>query len=78
MLYLCKEVETCGHGLKKAYHLCKEAKVDISYINNENDFAIEFSSIDRNTTDEINSKTNGVLSKEEFSILTVLKLIKMR
>lgn len=64
--------------VEKIYHLCKEAKVDISYINNENDFAIEFSRIDRNTTDEINSKTNGVLSKEEFSILTVLKLIKMR
>lgn len=78
VLYLCKEVETCGHGLKKVYHLCKEAKVDISYINNENGFTIEFSRIDRNTTDEINSKTNGELSKEEFSILTVLKLRKMR
>lgn len=64
--------------VEKIYHLCKEAKVDISYINNENDFAIEFSRIDRNKTDEINSKTNGELSKEEFSILTVLKLIKMR
>lgn len=64
--------------VEKIYHLCKEAKVDISYINNENDFAINFSRIDRNKTDERNSKTNGELSKEEFSILTVLKLRKMR
>lgn len=64
--------------VEKIYHLCKEAKVDISYINNENGFTIEFSRIDRNTTDEINSKTNCELSEEEFSILTVLKLIKMR
>ena len=28
VLYLCKDVETCGHGLKKVYRLCKEAKVD--------------------------------------------------
>ena len=41
--------------------------MDISYINNENDFAIEFSRIDRNKNDEI----NGELSKEEFSVLTV-------
>lgn len=46
-------------GLKKVYRLCKEAKVDISYINNENDFTIEFSRIDRNQ--------DGELSKEEFS-----------
>ena len=55
--------------MKKVYCLCKEAKVDISYINNENDFAIEFSRIDRNKNDEI----NGELSKEEFSVLTVFK-----
>lgn len=68
VLYLCKDVETCGHGLKKVYRLCKEAKVDISYINNENDFTIEFSRIDRNQDDE--------LSKEEFSVLSVFKTNK--
>lgn len=69
VLYLCKDVETCGHGLKKVYRLCKEAKVDISYINNENDFTIEFSRIDRNKTDEI----SGELSEEECSVLTIFK-----
>lgn len=68
VLYLCKDVETCGHGLKKVYRLCKEAKVDISYINNENDFTIEFSRIDRNQ--------DGELSKKEFSVLSVFKTNK--
>lgn len=68
VLYLCKDVETCGYGLKKVYRLCKEAKVDISYINNENDFTIEFSRIDRNQ--------DGELSKEEFSVLSVFKTNK--
>lgn len=72
VLYLYKDVETCGHGLKKIYRLCKEAKVSISYINNENDFTIEFSRIDRNKIGEL----NGELSKEEFSVLTVFKTNK--
>lgn len=76
VLYLCKDVETCGHGLKKVYRLCKEAKVDISYINNENDFTIEFSRIDRNQDGEINGEINGELSKEEFSVLSVFKTNK--
>lgn len=58
--------------VKKVYRLCKEAKVDISYINNENDFTIEFSRIDRNQDGEI----NGELSKEEFSVLSVFKTNK--
>lgn len=69
VLYLCKDVETCGHGLKKVYRLCKEAKVDISYINNENDFTIEFSRMDRNKVGEINDE----LSEEELSVLTAFK-----
>lgn len=76
VLYLCKDVETCGHGLKKVYRLCKEAKVNISYINNENDFTIEFSRIDRNKIGELNGELNGELSKEEFSVLTVFKTNK--
>lgn len=57
---------------KEVYRLCKEAKVNISYINNENDFTIEFSRIDRNKIGEL----NGELSKEEFSVLTVFKTNK--
>lgn len=58
--------------IEKKYRLCKEAKVSISYINNENDFTIEFSRIDRNKIGEL----NGELSKEEFSVLTVFKTNK--
>ena len=69
MLYLCKDVETCGHGLKKIYSLCKEASVDVSFINNENDFTIEFYRIDRNK----NGKINGEISKDEIAVLNALK-----
>ena len=73
ILYLCKDVETCGHGLKKIYILCKEANVDVSFINNENDFTIEFSRIDRNKSGEINGEINGEISKDEIAVLNVLK-----
>lgn len=61
---------------KEVYRLCKEAKANISYINNENDFTIEFSRIDRNKIGELNGELNGELSKEEFSVLTVFKTNK--
>lgn len=76
VLYLCKDVESCGHGLKKAYNLCEESKVNISYINNENDFTIEFSRIDRNNGDELNGEINGEISNEEIAVLNVYKLNK--
>lgn len=52
------------------YNLCKESNVEISYINNENDFTIEFSRIDRN------GEINGELSKEEIAVLNVYKANK--
>lgn len=76
VLYLCKDVETCGHGLKKVYLLCKENDVNISYINNENDFTIEFSRVDRNEIGELNGELNGELSDEEFSVLSIFKTNK--
>lgn len=72
-LYLCKDVETCGHGLKKVYQLCNDSKVDISYINNENDFTIEFSRADRNEVGEINGEINGELSQQEQAVLSVFR-----
>ncbi len=62
----------------------QRSKVNISYINNENDFTIEFSRIDRNKICELNGELNGKLngelngelSKEEFSVLTVFKTNK--
>ncbi|MCQ2799651.1 MAG: hypothetical protein MJ228_02645 [Bacilli bacterium] len=47
--------------------------VSISYINNEHDFTIEFSRVDRNKVDEINGEINGELSQEEFAVLSVFK-----
>lgn len=87
VLYLCKDVETCGHGLKKVYRLCNEANVNISYTNNENDFTMEFSRLDRNENDEMTSGNNDIsdgiqskmkdeLSKDEFSVLLFLKTDK--
>ena len=73
VLYLCKDVEACGHGLKKVYQLCNDYNVNISYINNEYDFTIEFSRIDRNEIGEINGEINGELSKEEIVVLSVFK-----
>ena len=84
VLYLCKDVETCGHGLKKIYSLCKEANVDVSFVNNENDFTIEFSRIDKNKIGEINEyngeingeikgEIKGEISKDEIAVLNVLK-----
>ena len=42
VLYLCKDVESCGHGLKKVYELCNDYNVNISYINNEYDLISSF------------------------------------
>ena len=41
-LYLCKDVETFGSGIKKIYRLCAENDVRISYTNTDNDFMISF------------------------------------
>lgn len=54
---------------KKIYSLCKETNVEVSFINNENDFKIEFSRIDRNKSGEI----NGEISKDEIAVLNALK-----
>lgn len=72
-LYLCKDVETCGHGLKKVYQLCKENNVNVSYIKNENDFTIEFSRIDRNVINMVDEEINGEISNEEIAVLSILK-----
>lgn len=57
VLYLCKNVETSGHGLKKLYSVCNEVGVRVTYENTETDFTIAFSRVDRN-------KDNGVLNGE--------------
>lgn len=74
-LYLCKNVETFGSGIRKIYSLCNEANVSITYTNNENDFMFEFSRIDRNIMPDgtISGTINGTISERESVILKILK-----
>jgi ATP-dependent DNA helicase RecG len=75
-LYLCKDVETFGSGLRKIYSLCDSANVKVSYIDSETDFTIEFSRIDRNNMPDdgiINDVINGTLSEFEAEIFRLLK-----
>ncbi|MCD8231839.1 MAG: putative DNA binding domain-containing protein [Clostridiales bacterium] len=75
-LYLCKDVETFGSGLRKIYTLCRDSDVKVSYINSENDFTIEFSRTDRNIMSEdgmINGMINGTISDLEGEILEILR-----
>jgi len=73
ILYLCKDVETFGSGLRKIYSLCGKEK--ISYINDDSVFTMEFSRSDRNTEESngtINGTTNGTINSLEESILSLL------
>lgn len=75
-LYLCKDVETFGSGIKKLYSLCELAKVEVDYINSETSFSLEFSRVDRNIVPEggtINGRTNGTISDTENEILNLLR-----
>lgn len=47
-LYLCKDVESFGSGLKKIYSSCADTGVSVSYQNAANFFMLEFSRADRN------------------------------
>jgi len=79
-LYLCKDVETFGSGIRKIYALCQEADVNVSYTNGESDFTFELSRIDRNSVSDdgsTNGSTNGTIndtiSDVEANILSWLK-----
>ena len=86
-LYLCKDVETFGSGIKKIYTLCNKTGIDVSYINEETAFTLEFSRKDRNASSksgeiegkidseingEINGGINGEITKAEQSLLSLL------
>ena len=60
ILYLCKDVESFGSGLKRIYSSCSEADVSVTYDNTENAFTLEFSRIDRNIVPE-DGTLNGTL-----------------
>ena len=75
-LYLCKDVETFGSGLRKIYSLCEESNVAISYIKGDTAFTFEFSRVDRNkvpSDDMINGTINDTITDLEASVLSWLK-----
>ncbi|MBQ2658766.1 MAG: putative DNA binding domain-containing protein [Erysipelotrichaceae bacterium] len=74
-LYLCKDVETFGSGIKKIYRLCSENNVGISYTNTDNDFMIEFSRVDRNIVPNggIINGTNGTITEDEAFVMSLLR-----
>ncbi len=72
-LYLCKDVETFGSGIRKIYSLCTEAGVSVSYINEDTVFSLEFSRSDKfitPTNGAINGAINGVINSDEGSTLS--------
>jgi ATP-dependent DNA helicase RecG len=71
-LYLCKDVETFGSGLRKIYSLCDSANVQIGYIDSDTDFTIEFSRTDRNNMPE-DGIINDTLTGLESEVLNQLK-----
>lgn len=73
-----KDIEIAGYGIKKIYKLCKEANVNINYINEENDFTFEFSRVDRNiyyddSSDNNHESDRNKISKKEENVLNILK-----
>lgn len=79
-LYLCKDVETFGSGLRKIYSLCGEAGVTVSYNNTDTAFALEFSRKDRNimpsdgsTNGSINVTVNDMMPDLEADVLSLLR-----
>lgn len=75
-LYLCKDVETFGSGIRKIYKLCNEVNVAISYIKEDTAFTLEFSRNDRNIppkSGENNGERNGRITEAEILLLSLLK-----
>lgn len=72
ILYLCKDVETFGSGLKKIYTLCNDAHVNVTYDNNDHYFTLIFSRKDRNKfLDEEESMAS--ISKIESEVLEIMR-----
>ena len=71
-LYLCKDVEAFGSGIRKIYTLCNEASVGVSYINEETAFTLEFSRDDRNILPK-SGGINGGITKAELMLLSLLR-----
>ncbi len=75
-MYLCKDVETFGSGIRKIYNLCENNGVSINYIDSDTDFVLSFSRYNRNimpNDDTINGIINGTISDGEREILEFLR-----
>jgi ATP-dependent DNA helicase RecG len=72
VLYLCKDVESFGSGLKRIYSSCADAGVSVSYENAEASFTIEFSRKDRNNVPE-DDTLNGALNDISMSTISELE-----
>ena len=74
-LYLCKDVEAFGSGIKKIYTLCEDNGITVSYLNEETSFTIEFSRVDRNN-EPLDGRINGGIkdriTEGELKILSLL------
>ena len=67
-LYLCKDVETFGSGIRKIYNLCNENAVNVSYLNTDTDFTLRFSRVNRNIMPSHDIK-NDTISETESEVL---------
>ena len=76
VLYLSKDVETFGSGIRKIYSLCNTAEVEIKNENADTDFKIEFSRIDRNKSPlfgQENGRINDHISDLEQAVLSYMR-----
>lgn len=84
ILYLCKNIESFGSGLKRIYSSCADAGVAVSYENEEVSFKLEFSREDRNKVpgdDTLNGTLNDTLNDDSLATIseiedTVLTLLR--
>ena len=80
ILYLCKNIESFGSGLKRIYSSCADAGVEVSYENEEVFFKLEFSRKDRNKVPgdgtlngTLNDESLATISEIEDTVLTLLR-----
>ena len=76
VLYLCKDVETFGSGIRKIYSLCNAEGIEIHYENDNTAFSIAFSREDRNKlplSGQMNGKINDHISTLEQAVLALLR-----
>ena len=75
-LYLCRNVESFGTGIKKIYASCEAENVSVMYENADTAFTLEFSRLDRNITPQngvIYGVINGEISDIEMQLFDLIK-----